>query len=281
MHDVVRPPFAQNEGAVDGDVLRHHPIVAMALDQMLWHRQGRVVFEQVRQICGRIFELNFKREIVERGDAEIFRRHVAAIHRFRVFDRIKQRCVFSQIRRIQDAAERVFEIMRVARFPVRPLRTAQMKRPGAAVGAGFPALGHARHRFGLFIFGGEPDEHVANNVVFPGAGSLVRVERERLGLVGDVKRARRLVEADHLTVGASAQRRRAPRARKQRPATSPERQRFCSPALHLTLLRIERVTQPVTQEIERQQRDQHGDRGRDQQPGRVDHLSRAIGDEPP
>ena len=110
---------------------------------------------------------------------------VARVDRLGVLDRIQERGIFGRELRVQDALERVDEVVRGHRHAVRPGVVADLERVGQAVVADRPALGRARDRLGVGGVREQAHERVADDIVFPGAGHEVRVEALGLAHGGD------------------------------------------------------------------------------------------------
>lgn len=86
--------------------------------------------------------------------------------------------------RIVDALEGENEVAGGDRHAVRPVGVgAQLERPHHPVVRGGPAFGDARDGLALGVFGGQTDDHVADDVVLPAAGGFLGIEGVGFGAV--------------------------------------------------------------------------------------------------
>ncbi len=76
---VVRDPLRERVWSVDRDVPGLEPLAAVFLDDVLGHREGREMGEELRDIGDLEVELDLERRVVHRAHAKRVGRHLAVL----------------------------------------------------------------------------------------------------------------------------------------------------------------------------------------------------------
>jgi hypothetical protein len=184
LHD----PVLEHECAVAHEVAGPREQAAVLLVARSMQRVRHRVREQPQEIRRRVRELDRKRVVVERANAERVGRQLARGDLVGVLDRREDERVRRQRRGIDAAAHAEHEVVGRDRVAVRPLRVlAQMERVDLAVGAHVPGLRGAGREVAVRLLVDEALEEVALDVRARELLAAMRVERLDLGAVAEVQ----------------------------------------------------------------------------------------------
>ncbi len=183
---VAQGPGLEDERAVADHVARPNPGLAQLAHHMLGHRVGGGVGQQAEQIGRRMGEPDLHGHRVQSPHPQGLRPGLALVDGRRVLDHVQQIGVFGRGLRVLDPPHGEDEVVRRDRLAIGPQGArAQLEGPDQAVRRGGPGDRRPRHGLAGRVLGDQPFEQVAQDVGFPGAGRLGRVEGARLGAVAD------------------------------------------------------------------------------------------------